>query len=213
MIKTLKDKNKNLKALVFILELLAMGLVIYLIVLPIWPALKYKYFYQNKAGAAETQDIKKISSRTEQFISHLPKAERNISANRLIISKIGLNTPIVEAKNPEDGLSQGAWRMPESSTPDKGGNTVITGHRFKYLPPNNLTFYLLDKLKTEDLVSLIWRKKVYYYRIKEIKIVPAAEVSILKPTVKPILTIYTCDPIYSKKNRLVVTGELIKDKP
>ena len=207
----LNDKNRNLKALVLILELLAIGLIIYLIALPIWPALKYKFFYQNNAGATDAQDLKKVVSQTEQIINHLPKAEENISVNRLIITKIGVNAPIVEAKNSEDGLNQGAWRMPESSTPDKGGNTVITGHRFKYLPPNNLTFFLFDKLAKDDIISVIWRGKNYFYKIKETKIIKPTDLSILKPTDASTLTLYTCDPVYSQKNRLVVIGELIKD--
>ncbi|OGF29899.1 hypothetical protein A3H09_02930 [Candidatus Falkowbacteria bacterium RIFCSPLOWO2_12_FULL_45_13] len=209
----LKDNNKILKALVFILELLAIGLAAYLIIMPVWPALKYKYFQLNQAGAAEAPDPKKTASQTEPPTNPLPAAEENISLNRLLIAKIGVNAPIVEAKNSEIGLSRGAWRIPESSTPDHGGNTVITGHRFKYLPPNNLTFYLLDKLITGDLVSLSWKNKIYNYRIKETKIVPASEVSILEPTAQPTLTLYTCDPIFSKKNRLVVIGELMEEKP
>jgi sortase A len=103
----------------------------------------------------------------------------------------------------------GAWRVPESSTPDKGGNTVITGHRFKYLPPSNLTFYLLDKMETGDIISVVYKEKEYYYRVKEIKIVDKTELSILAPTKEPILTIFTCHPIYSTEKRLVVTGDLI----
>lgn len=213
MIKLLKDKNKTLKALVLILELLAMGLTIYLIALPIWPVLEYKYFYQNETAAADSQDVNKVASQTEQLINHLPKAKENISVNRLIIAKIGVNVPIIEAKNSADGLSRGAWRMPESSTPDQGGNTVISGHRFKYLPPNNLTFFLFDKLAIGDIISVSWRKKNYFYKIKEIKIIEPTDLSILKPTANSTLTLYTCDPIYSQKNRLVVIAELTKDKP
>lgn len=209
MIKILRDK-KTLKALVLILELLAIGLVIYLIVLPIWPALKYKFFYKNNASMAAAQDIKNVTSQTELIINHLPKAPKNISANRLIITKIGVNAPIIEAKIPENGLSKGAWRIPESSTPDKGGNTVITGHRFKYLPPNNLTFFLFDKLAKDDVISVVWNKKNYFYKIKEIKIVEPTDLSILEPTVSSRLTLYTCDTTYSQKNRLVIIGEPVK---
>ena len=58
-----------------------------------------------------------------------PEADYAVSGNRVIITKIGVNAPIVESKSAEYGLSKGSWRIPESSTPDKGGNTVITGHR------------------------------------------------------------------------------------
>jgi sortase A len=97
--------------------------------------------------------------------------------------------------------------LPDSSTPDQGGNTVITGHRFKYLPPNNLTFYLFDKLAAGDIISVIWHEQEYYYRIKETKIVDKTETSILNQTREPILTLFTCHPIYSEENRLVVIAE------
>jgi sortase A len=107
-------------------------------------------------------------------------------------------------------LSQGAWRLPETSTPDLGSNTVISGHRYKYLPPNNLTFYLLDKLAAGDIINVVWKNKEYDYRVRESKIVPPTQISILDPTEEPILTLFTCDPIFSEKNRLVVTADLIQ---
>lgn len=210
ILKTLNNKNRNLKALALTLEFLAIGLVIYLVALPVWPALEYKYFYQDKTSADDFRDIKKVARQTERIINHLPKSQKNISANRLIITKIGVNAPIVEADKADDGLNKGAWRIPESSTPDKGGNMVITGHRFKYLPPNNLTFFLFDKLAKDDLVSIIWREKNYFYKIKETKIIKADDLSILESTAGPRLTLYTCDPIYSQENRLAVISELIE---
>ena len=72
-----------------------------------------------------------------------------------------------------------------------------------------LTFYLFHKLVVGDIVLVIWQQEDYYYRIKQIKIVDDNDFSILKPTDQPTLTLFTCDPIYSQKNRLVVVGELI----
>lgn len=132
--------------------------------------------------------------------------------NRLIIPKIGVNAPIIESPDENYGLARGVWHLPNSSTPEEQGNMIITGHRFKYLPPNNLTFYLFHKLEKGDIASVIWGNKIYYYQIKEIKIVGADDVSILQKTNGPILTMYTCDPVYSTKNRLVVIGELMEDK-
>lgn len=223
MSNLIKNK-KTVKALVLTLELLAIGIIIYLIALPLYPAVKYKLTYQGEAPNTDWQDIKAVKEKTEEIISRLPQAEDvnqntgrlpqaeySVSPNRVIIAKIGVNAPIVESENGDYGLSRGAWRLPESSTPDNGGNTVITGHRFKYLPPSNLTFYLFHKLEAGDIVSIIWQDENYYYRIKEIKIVPAEDLSILEQAGEPILTLFTCDPIYSQKNRLVVISELIED--
>ena len=205
------NKNKMIRALVLTLELLALGLLLYIFILPVYPLLQYKFFTgetKNINIAAKDESI--VKKKVEQIKNALPEAQYAVSPNRLIITKIGVNAPIVEGKNEQVGLNKGSWRVPESSTPDKGGNTVITGHRFKYLPPNNLTFYLLNKLETGDIISVIWQEKDYYYRVKEVKVVPATELSILNPTEEAIVTLFTCDPVYSTKNRLVVIGELIK---
>lgn len=218
------NKIKRIKALVITLELLTIALIIYLVVLPIWPALKYKLVYQGQQNNIDWQDIEIIKQKTNEIVSQLSlsedeeqnkgrlqQAEYEVSPDRVIIAKIGVNAPIVEGQNGDWALSRGAWRLPESSTPDQGGNTVITGHRFKYLPPSNLTFYLFHKLAIGDIVSVIWQGKEYYYKIKLIKIVAATDFSVLEPTTEPTLTLFTCDPIYSQKNRLVVVSELIEE--
>ena len=203
-------KRRIKKALVLLLELLAIGLVLYLVILPFYPKIKYKLTYDNKKMQEEAKNEDIVKEKVQEIKSHLPKSEYAVSPNRLIITKIGLNSPIVNTDNEDYGLSKGAWLVPETSTPEHGGNTVITGHRFKYLPPNNLTFYLFHELENEDIISVIWQEQDFYYRIKEIKKVPKTETSILSPTSNSTLTLYTCDPIWSDENRLVVVGELIK---
>ena len=210
MTEEFDNKKKIAKALVILLELLAIGLIVYLISSPFYPRIKYEVTLNSPTKREEAQSEEKVKEKVQEFKNNFPEAEYAVSPNRLIITKIGVNSPIVESQNEDYGLSLGSWRVPESSTPDKGGNTVITGHRFKYLPPNNTTFYLLDKLDTGDILSVIWENKDYYYRVKETKIVKRDEVSILNPTEESILTLFTCHPIYSEKNRLVVIGELIE---
>ena len=206
------NRTKRLRALVFTLELLALALLLYIFVLPVYPLVEYQIFTaENKKINIEAKDEAIVKQKTEEFKSSLPESAYAVSSNRLIITKIGVNAPIVESKNEAYGLDKGAWRIPESSTPDKGSNTVITGHRFKYLPPNNLTFYLLDKLEVGDIISVIWKEQNYYYRVKETKVVSDTELSVLDPSDKPIITLFTCTPIYSTENRLVVIGELIEE--
>ena len=182
----------------------------YLVVLPFYPNLKYQAGYKEFAGLPESEERVIIKEQVAEFKSGLPTNEFAVSPNRVIIPKIGVNAPIVVTENSEYGLSQGAWLVPNTSTPDKGGNTVITGHRFKYLPPHNLTFYLFHKLEKGDLVSIVWKERDYLYRIKETRIVEPTEVSIMDPTKEPTLTMFTCHPIYSTEKRLVVVSELVE---
>lgn len=208
--KFLNNKNKIAKALVITLELLAFALVVYLLILPFYPRVKYEIKYASEENKEVAQNMEKVVIKTKGIINNLPKNEDAVSPDRLVITKIGVNAPIVEAANADYGLSLGAWRVPESSTPDKGGNTVLTGHRFKYLPPSNLTFFLLDKMENGDIISVVYKEKEYYYRVKETKIVDKTETSILDKSEKPILTLFTCHPIYSTEKRFVVVGELVE---
>lgn len=200
------EKKYLLKVIAFILEILAIALIVYLVFLPFYPEIKFKLLNQYPNSLPEAESVELAKREVSEFKNNFPASEYAVSPNRLIISKIGVNAPIVESQSAEYGLSKGAWHVPESSTPDKGGNTVITGHRFKYLPPNNMTFYLFDKLEAGDMIAVIWHEQEYYYRVKETKIVAKTEVSITSPTKETILTLFTCHPIYSEENRLVVTA-------
>ena len=128
--------------------------------------------------------------------------------NTLTIPQIGVDTEIVEGAT-EDALLKGAWRRPNSSTPDKGGNTVIAAHRFMYLSGPK-TFYYLDKIKESDVFSLVWQGKKYEYKVYSVNEVSSKQVDIENPTEEPIVTLYTCTPLWTSEKRLVVRAHLLE---
>lgn len=125
--------------------------------------------------------------------------------NVLVIPKIYVNAKINEGEDIST-LNFGTWRRPETSTPDKGSNTVITAHRFLHTSGPN-TFYHLDKLKIDDIILVYWEGKEYVYKIFNIFEVTERRVEIEDPTKEPILTLYTCTPLWTSENRLVVTAK------
>ncbi len=127
--------------------------------------------------------------------------------NRLVIPKIGVDVLIVEGENQDTALMKGIWHIPGTSSPDKGSNTVLSGHRFRFLSGPR-TLYLLDKLETGDPIIVYWKGKEYDYIVKGRKIVKPNQVEILDPTKKPRLTIFTCSPLFSTKERLVLFADL-----
>lgn len=130
------------------------------------------------------------------------------ASNRLVIPKIGVDVAIVEGKNQDVALNQGIWHIPGTSTPDKGSNTVLSGHRFRFLSGPR-TLYLLDRVKKGDLMSVYWKGKEYRYVVTGQKIVKPNQVEILDPTDKPRLTVFTCSPLFSTKERLVLFAKPI----
>jgi len=127
--------------------------------------------------------------------------------NRLIIPGIHLDEEIFDSRG-SASLSLGPWRRPHTSTPDKGGNTVIVGHRFSYSDP--ATFFHLDKMEVGDSFSIWWEGEEYLYKVFQVKVVQPTAVEIEAPTDFPIVTVYTCTPVWTASQRLVVRGTLIE---
>lgn len=215
------------KKLILIIVLIIIAVVsAIIIVYPFVPAIKYYFNPPASEPFVEgpvQSSIEKLpgDSIEELSISELdetPSSEEKLpdnkviipdpEINQLIISKIGVQIPIVEGED-ETALERGAWRLPQTSTPDKEGNTVLTAHRYKYRPPHKETFYLLDKLAEGDTFQVFWQGKKYNYKIVSSIIVNPDAMEVLNPTENPTITLITCTPLFSTKQRLIVSGELI----
>jgi len=126
--------------------------------------------------------------------------------NRLTIEGTGITGEVFEGAD-ENTLNKGIWHRPNTSTPDKGSNTVLAAHRFQYLSNEN-SFYHLDVVKTGDRITLIWNGLAYHYTVKQTMVVTDRAIEIEQPTTEPTLTLYTCTPLWTSQNRLVVVATL-----
>ena len=123
--------------------------------------------------------------------------------NRLVIPKIGVDVEIVSG-NTENALLRGVWHRPNTGDPEQGGNFVVTGHRFRYLPPNNTTFYNLDKLSEGDVIIVYYNGVEYDYIVSESFIVLPDQLEVESDLGYDVITLYTCTPIWTSSKRLVV---------
>lgn len=126
--------------------------------------------------------------------------------NQLVLPSIALDEPIVVGDDPGN-IHRGAWHRPRSSTPNQGGNTVIVGHRFSYSSP--AIFYHLDRIDVGDTFAIWWEGKEYVYRVFQTRVVDATAIEIEDNTEEPIATLYTCTPVWTASDRLVIRGELL----
>lgn len=127
------------------------------------------------------------------------------STDRLIVPGINLEQKIWFGRDP-NLVHKGVWHIPKSSTPDRGSNTVLAGHRWTYR--DDAVFYHLDKVSTGDPLVMVYDGKLYTFRVFEKKIVEPTDVYIEDPSEETRLTLYTCHPLWSNKQRLVVVAEL-----
>jgi sortase A len=123
----------------------------------------------------------------------------------LVVPALAMKETVHEG-NGEATLNLGTWHIPDTSSPDKGGNTVLAAHRHTRSGPG--VFYHLDKLKPGDDIYMYWQQKRYHYAVQNISVVPSTQVSVEAPTSDARLTLYTCTPLWSFKDRLVVQATL-----
>lgn len=117
--------------------------------------------------------------------------------------------PVIEGVRMQD-LSRGVGHYPGTAMPGVIGNFAIAGHRVTHGAP----FQDLDRLKSGDPIAVQMRDIVYVYRVRGIKVVTPDRTDVLFPVprqlgvdpVEPLLTLTTCHPKYSARERLIVTA-------
>lgn len=198
----------NLRKINNLLLILIIGINLYVLLAPLAPKIIF-WWQQN-----HTSRYKELNAKVETGFSakddNKPVQPANVpTENRLVIPSMLLDEQVHEGSiaNPYKALRQGIWRWPAGSTPDKGGNTVLIGHRFTYTQPKGV-LYFLDKVQVGDKLAVYWQGNSYVYKVSEVKVVPATEVSIQNSTPDSRLTIFTCTPLVHPKDRLVVVAEL-----
>jgi len=118
---------------------------------------------------------------------------------------------VVEGVGVED-LKKGPGHYPGTALPGRLGNTVLSGHRTTYQAPFNRA----DALRPGDAVVLETRTQWVTYRVTGTQVVAPTAIGVTYPVpgkagAKPtrsVLTMTTCHPKYSAKQRMVVSGLL-----
>jgi len=132
--------------------------------------------------------------------------EQNAS---LTIESVKISGNISEGITSE-AMERGFWHFPTSSLPGKKGNVVIIGHRFKYIPPATNTFFNLDKVSIGDKIKVSVGEETYTYVVTDINVAEPNDISVIQQTDDYRLTLITCTPLWTSKERLVVTAKLDK---
>lgn len=185
-------KPKNLRRTNDLLSVVAIFLALYIIASPYLPAISW--WAKHEAPV--------ISRAPEKTITVIE--DEVLPENTLVIPKLGMQEKLHQGDT-EAVLREGVWVRPQGTTPDKLSNTVLSGHRFTY--SGQAVFYHLDKVNVGDEMQVHWEGALYEYTVTEIKVVPPTAIEIEYPTETPRLTVYTCTPLWSAKDRLVIIAE------
>ena len=103
-------------------------------------------------------------------------------------------------------LENGPGHFPETPMPGQLGNAAIAGHRTTWGEP----FRHLDKLDVGDEIVVTMPYGVFTYIVTSIEIVDPSDREVIATTDPDIatLTLATCHPAFSARQRLIIHAEL-----
>ncbi|MBP7018180.1 sortase [Candidatus Saccharibacteria bacterium] len=146
------------------------------------------------------------------FLSKTPELKQaEVGDNRIIIPSAKIDIGIFEGG--EEALDKGAWhRYPERGNPVRGGNFIVSAHRFGLgaTPKEtriNSAFYNIEQLSEGDKIVIHWDGKSYEYEVtKKFQVDPDA-VEVEDPREDHVLTMYSCTLGGRYDGRIVVEAK------
>lgn len=121
------------------------------------------------------------------------------------IERLSEGWAVVEGVTRAD-LRNGAGHMPSTALPGQPGNAVISGHRTTYGAP----FHELDELAPGDRIEVETAIGVHAYAVRETVIVRPTEFWVIQDRQGAWLTLTTCHPKFSSRQRMIVFAELVE---
>ena len=167
---------------------------------------------KNLSADVSLSNLQQTDEFQESFISIASKTLTNQAAKaeflpdvvgRLTILSANINHYVVFGAT-LNKLEYGPGYILGTSLPGSGGNFAIAGHRTTYGAP----FGNLDKTEVGDSILFQTNTNQYEYVITEVKIVSPEDTYVLGNFGDDRITLSTCHPKFSARQRLVVVGEL-----
>lgn len=160
--------------------------------------------YTDSLQTRLERELVKGSTRTAYLASEIPVGS---SLTRIKAPVMDLDTVVVQGVT-MSALQAGAGHYPETPLPCERGNVAIAGHRTTFGKP----FADLEKLSLGDEITLETPIGTCTYAVSVAPFeVDPADVDVIAPTDGAQLTLTTCHPEGSARQRLVVHATLVAD--
>lgn len=196
--------------------LILLGIVLFCV--PVLGTL-YNNYQQDKMYAQYKEQLQKeLAQLDETFAAEA--TDQNVAENagmkkepvvpkgvmgRIKIPAISSDLMLLEGTSSQQ-LRWGAGHVSGTKMPGETGNCSIAAHRDYTF---GTYFSRLDELKTGNEIIVEYNGAVFKYQVSESFIVSPEEVSVLSNTEDASITLITCHPRGSGKQRLIVKGTLV----
>jgi sortase A len=149
--------------------------------------------------------VEQVDAEAEQVEFHredLPDPGDEFAVLR--VDRLGLEAVVFEGVDRET-LKKGPGHMPGTPLPGQPGNAVLSGHRTTYGRP----FFDFDQLLPGDLIEVETAIGMNVYEVRSTEIVGPTDVWVAADRPGGWLTLTTCHPKFSARQRLIVFAELV----
>lgn len=146
-----------------------------------------------------------VPEQPEAILYAEPAPEEGEAFGKMQIPAIDLEWLVFEGVD-RTTLKKGPGHMPWTPLPGQPGNAVISGHRTTYGAP----FFDVDRLKPGDEIIIETALGRHVYEVREVFVVSPTDVWVTDPMRGAWLTLTTCNPKYSARERLIVQAELVE---
>lgn len=211
------------------LIVIGLGLILYSIIsINMWRHTQKNILKENIENTEKTGDILYVEENGEIKEHHINKSkevnETNIEVESQIqyktikredyesgmmiidIPKLKVRAGVIKGTSKEE-LKEGPGLYEISPlVTQEGGNVCIAGHRDVY----GAWFLNVDKLIAGDDIFIELNGFKYNYKVEKVFIVAKNDWSVTKPTGYSSLTLTTCHPLKSSKQRMIVRAKLEK---
>ena len=161
--------------------------------------------YQRDAKAAVSEMLANPAGPADRTA---PAAPRVLKTGDLIgrvdIPRINLSAAIAEGDD-DKTLGKAVGHLPDTPLPwHRRGNVAFAAHR-------DGLFRKLEHVRIGDVVHVVTIRGEFHYRVTKTQIVEPSDLSVLKPTKTPTVTLITCYPfsfVGNAPRRFVVQAEM-----
>jgi len=153
-------------------------------------------------GTPVVEEVEEEGVVVEHVLEDVPG--EGVGFAMLRVPKVGLEAVVFEGVTTPT-LAHGPGHMPGTPLPGQPGNAVISGHRTTHGRP----FHDFDQLVVGDRVEVETGIGIHVYEVRESFIVAPTDVWVTDSKPGAWLTLTTCNPKYSARERLIVTAELV----
>ena len=162
----------------------------------------YTNYMQDRLQSKLAIQLHSAENKAAYESGHTPEGA---ALTRLVIPTLKVDTVVVEGTG-ASALRAGAGHYPNTPLPGEDGNVAIAGHRTTYGKP----FANLDRMHVGEEIVLETPLGRHVYRVtKEPFVVSNTDFTVITQTPGKTLTLTTCHPKGSARQRLIIRAEML----